>query len=126
MYLTDSNVFLEIILGQAKEAKCKRFLEENTGALFISDFSLHSIGVILFRNGMEDKFQTFAEETVRNIEMVSLPQSGYVDLRAIRAEWGLDFDDAYQFAVAREFGQTIATIDRDFKKVASEVDVLFL
>lgn len=48
MYLADTNIFLEVLLAQDKRKECKNLLEENRGKLSISDFSLHSIGVILF------------------------------------------------------------------------------
>ena len=51
MYLIDTNVFPEVLLAQEKRELCKNFLNANIGSLYISDFSLHSIGVILFRNG---------------------------------------------------------------------------
>jgi predicted nucleic acid-binding protein len=35
----------------------------------------------------------------------------------------LDFDDAYQFAVAREHSLTIASQDKDFQRVRNVVDV---
>jgi predicted nucleic acid-binding protein len=49
MFLVDTNIFLEILLTQDKKAICKKFLDKNIGNLHITDFSLHSIGVILFR-----------------------------------------------------------------------------
>jgi hypothetical protein len=49
MYLIDTNIFLEILLDQTKKAACKTFLDKHSGQLALSDFSLHSIGVIAFR-----------------------------------------------------------------------------
>jgi len=49
MFLADTNVFLEILLDQDKGEKCKRFLNKHIQDIFITDFSLHSIGVILLR-----------------------------------------------------------------------------
>jgi len=49
MFLVDTNVFLEILLSQEKEETCKSFLDDNIGKLHVTDFSLHSIGVIPFR-----------------------------------------------------------------------------
>jgi len=49
MNLVDTNIFLEILLKQEKSEACKSFLSKNKGAINISDFTLHSIGVILFR-----------------------------------------------------------------------------
>lgn len=48
MYLIDTSVFLEVLLTQDKKEKCKKFLSDNLEELNISDFSLHSIGIILF------------------------------------------------------------------------------
>jgi len=48
--LVDTNIFLEIILDQAQAQSAKEFLsraEEHD--LYISDYSLHSIGLLLFR-----------------------------------------------------------------------------
>ncbi len=55
MYLLDTNIFLEILLGQEKKDECKKFLIANEDNIFISDFSLHSIGVILFRHNSSFK-----------------------------------------------------------------------
>lgn len=56
MYLVDTNIFLEILLHQENSKECKLFLDNNIVALHISDFSLHSIGVILFRNKKREYF----------------------------------------------------------------------
>lgn len=56
MFLIDTNIFLEILLKQDKKEKCKKLLYENIGNLHITDFSLHSIGVILFRYERENIF----------------------------------------------------------------------
>ena len=49
MYLVDTNIFLEILLKQDKCELCKNFLDDNIGSITISDFALHSIGIILLR-----------------------------------------------------------------------------
>ena len=51
MYLIDTNIFLEVLLSQEKMDICKKILDSNIGNQYLSDFSLHSIGVILFKNG---------------------------------------------------------------------------
>ena len=50
MYLVDTNVWLERLLEQEKAAEVGRFLEQvATERLFITDFSFHSIGIIMSR-----------------------------------------------------------------------------
>jgi len=49
MYLLDTNIFLEILLDQEKKSACQKFISKNSDKIAISDFSFHSIAVILFR-----------------------------------------------------------------------------
>lgn len=77
-FLVDTNVFLEILLSQDKKEHCKMFLDDNIGILNITDFSFHSIGVILFRYAKEDIFQKFIEDVIPNIQLISLPNKIYL------------------------------------------------
>ncbi len=43
MFFVDTNIFLEILLGQDKKKECKKFLVENIGNFAITDFTLHSM-----------------------------------------------------------------------------------
>ena len=61
MYLVDTNIFLEILLAQHRKEDCKRFLDTHIEEIAISDFSLHSIGVILFRNHEGGTFLKFVQ-----------------------------------------------------------------
>ena len=50
VYLVDTNVFLEGLLEQEKvETVSSFFHTTDLREMFISDLSLHSIGIILFR-----------------------------------------------------------------------------
>ena len=62
MYLFDTNIFLEVLLLQERADDCKKVLADNAGGIVISDFSLHSIGVILFRKKKEASFSRFAAD----------------------------------------------------------------
>jgi len=75
--LIDTNIFLEILLEQNNKDKCKKFLLKNFGNLHLSDFTLHSIGVILFRNRKEKIFLSFINDILPNIELISLNKSDY-------------------------------------------------
>lgn len=126
MYLFDTNVFLEILLSQEKSSECKKVLVDKAGEIFISDFSLHSIGVILFRHDKEDVFNKFTEDILPNVEVVSLKIESYNKLSALRDTYNLDFDDSYQYKVAKENGLAIVTMDKDFKRVAERITIDFL
>jgi len=115
-FLIDTNVFLEILLRRSKKESCKKFLDENIGDLNITDFSLHSIGVILFRYKKKELFHEFIKDVIPKVNLLSLPVGVYPDLLDANRDQGLDFDDAYQYCVAKYYGLQIATLDRDFER----------
>ena len=52
MYLIDTNVWIELLLGQQRAKEVKRFFQEiEASQLAITEFSLYSIGIILDRLG---------------------------------------------------------------------------
>jgi predicted nucleic acid-binding protein len=116
MYLVDTNIFLEILLKQDKSDKCKSFLNDNIGLLNISDFSLHSIGVILFRQNQLHDYQSFINDTIPNINLVNLPKSSYPELVNTKESQNLDFDDSYQYLICKSYSLELVTMDADFKK----------
>ena len=122
-YLVDTNLFLEILLNQAGRKKCEAFLQGEKGAAWISDFTLHSIGVLSFRQKRPELFNQFAADTLPQFSILSLSNAGYLQLGEVHTRHGLDFDDAYQFLVARENKLAIATQDKDFQRVRNLVDV---
>ncbi len=126
MYLVDTNIFLEILLEQAKKDICKNFLNTHTGHLYISDFSLHSIGVILFRSGKEEVFQKFTQDVLPKTHIITLAKHVYQDIVGNKRQFSLDFDDTYQFSIAKESGFTLVTMDGDFKSVQQNINVIFL
>lgn len=75
--LIDTNIFLEIFLNQARRLDCEQFLNEHIGYLHLSDFSLHSIGVILLKKGKHQDFQRFATDVLLKVQLLSLPQNQY-------------------------------------------------
>jgi len=126
MYLIDTNIFLEILLGQEKKEVAKDFLNSHLGELVITDFTLHSIGVVLFRLGRAEVFLDFVRDTLPNVMIVTLPESEYHRAVEFHTKYGLDFDDAYQCAVALSKNLTIVTMDNDFRKVPYSIRVIFL
>ena len=125
MHLIDTNIFLEVLLDQEKAESCQRFLNKNYQSIHLSDFTLHSIGVILLRQKKADIFLRFVADILPNSKILSLPHSQYQNIVGISNSMNLDFDDAYQYLVAQEFNLTIITLDSDFKR-AKDVKVKFL
>lgn len=125
-FLVDTNVFLEILLGQANKERCKQLLRDNSGHCGLSDFSLHSIGVITLRARRAQTYRTFIRDTFPGVALLHLDKQAYSVLLHAHEHFGLDFDDAYQFALAKSHGLTMVTQDRDFERAEREITVQFL
>jgi len=125
MYLLDTNIFLEILLDQEKSTECKFFLNKHYDNIFISDFSLHSIGVILFKYKKKEIFEEFIQDVISKIKVLSFPSSHYHELSKISLTLNLDFDDLYQYSIAKYYELQIVTMDSDFKAI-TDIKVIFL
>ena len=116
-FLVDTNVWLERLLDQKKSEVASRFFDLiPTNQLFVSDFSIHSIGVILSRLKKFDVFLKFIDDLFINgqLEQLSLDAVDLMDVISNIKKYKLDFDDSYQFCVAQKFDLTIITFDQDF------------
>lgn len=77
MYLVDTNIWLERLLDQDRSGEVGDFLARvPTDQLLMSDFSLHSIGIILSRLGQRDVFPQFVDDLfIRgSVNLVSVPR----------------------------------------------------
>lgn len=124
--LVDTNIFLEILLVQPGKERCKQFLQENPDTCGLSDFSLHSIGVITFRGHRAQAYRAFVQDALPGLSLLHLDKRSYAAVWDAHQHLGLDFDDAYQFALAKSHGLTLVTQDRDFERVKREIPVHFL
>ena len=118
-YLVDTNVWLERLLDQEKSAVASKFFDLiTTDLLFVSDFSIHSIGVILSKLKKYDVFEKFINDLFINgqIELLSLDSADLLDVIYNIEKFNLDFDDSYQLTVAQKYDLTLVTFDKDFKK----------
>jgi predicted nucleic acid-binding protein len=119
MYLLDTNIWLERLLDQEQSAQVGQFLSHvSTDRLLISDFSLHSIGVILCRLGREATLlqliqDLFVDERVR---LVSVQPAAMHRLVSAIERFKLDFDDAYQYIAAEQSHAEIISFDSDFDR----------
>lgn len=117
-YLLDTNILLEGLLQQEKAEDIREFLNKiEQSDIAITDFSIHSIGIILLRLKRHKIFSEFLNDLLQSsIEVISLPVSKLQKTLEISVEYNLDFDDAYQYAVAEEFNLIIVSFDKDFDK----------
>ncbi len=119
-YLVDTNIWLELLLNQEKSEVVSEFLTlVPPTQLFVSNFAIHSIGVILSRLKKLDALSLFLYDLFINgqIEQISLEPLDLIDVTKNIKKYNLDFDDSYQFTVAEKFSMTLVTFDKDFKVV---------
>ena len=119
MYLVDTNIWLEVLLEQEKKVESYAFLETTDSQLLhITDFSLYSIGIILTRLKKLDALDRFVGDVFieSSVNIARLTPEDIKRIIEIEKEFGLDFDDSYQYVAAERFDLTIVSFDSDFDK----------
>lgn len=117
--LVDTNILLEVILDQAKAGEARTLLAKtDEHEFFLSDYALHSIGLLLFQREQHFVFRKFLDDMIINAGMTVI--SLFVEDMGLAIEgaqkFNLDFDDAYQYAVAEKYDLTIVSFDTDFDR----------
>lgn len=121
MYLLDTNIWLERLLGQEHSEDVGELLGAiDSDQLFITDFSFHSVCLILTRLKRPQSAIDFVHDlfvkgrvgllTVRPEEMESVI--------SLMGKFNLDFDDAYQYLVAERQDLELVSFDSDFVHTA--------
>lgn len=117
--LVDTNIFLEIILEREKAEEAKSFLSKNEDHdFFISDFSLHTIGILFFSRKQHNIFLQFLKDLVIDSGMMvaSLVVRDMENVINVSQKFKLDFDDAYQYTIAEKDSLIIVSFDADFDR----------
>ncbi len=116
MYLVDTNIFLEALLRQERTAEVESFFQSvDLDTIFMTDFSLYSIGIALFRLRNFTLFTRFVEDMiVDGISVLSLTPEDLKTLNQPIQKFNLDFDDVYQYTVAEKYNLQLVSFDKDF------------
>jgi uncharacterized protein len=117
--LIDTNVFLETMLDQRQAADARAFLAQVTAHnCFITDFALHSICQLLLRRNLAGALTSFLSDTIlaENILVLTCGTTDLTEVIETAQLLGLDFDDAYQYAMAVKHDLTLVSFDKDFDK----------
>src|SRR5690349_19517168 len=86
--------------------------------MLMSDFTLHSLGVILHRLGYRAVFTVFVQDVLIDggVVLSSLPPTSMAQVVACMDRFSLDFDDAYQYTVAEREQAEIVSFDIHFEQ----------
>ncbi len=119
MYLLDTKVFLELLLEQEKAEEIKNLLLEiEPKDLYITDFSLYSVGITLLRLKKQEIFLKFIKDVFIDTRMniVRLMPIEMESLIKTAENFKLDFEDTYQYLVAEKYNLILISLDSDFAK----------
>ncbi len=122
MYLIDSNIFLELILGRKHALDCQKLfekIEEKKLVAVCSHFSVFSICIYLTKNHKVGAAKKFLEYvfSLDGLKVVNTTVQDDLKIIELMEKTGLDFDDCLQYYVALETNCLgIISFDKDFKK----------
>ena len=119
MYLLDTNIFLELLLDQDNAEEVEKFLRGTSREkLHISEFSLFSIGIILFHRNLPEIFKRFVDDLLvtGGLYLLRISISDIETLASRAKEFELDFDDAYQYVISEKYDLTLVSFDSDFDR----------
>ena len=117
--LIDTNIFLEVILEQEKASEARSLLSNiEEHEFFMSDYSLHSIGLLLSHRKQHDAFRRFLIDMISNavVKTVALTDKDMENVINVAQRFSLDFDDAYQYVIAEKYSLEIVSFDKDFDR----------
>ena len=120
MYLIDTNIFLEVLLGRNRKDDCKKLLrhvQEGKSKGIITDFTIHSIIVIMdgFRKLSELRTFLASLTAYKGLQIHITTLSDEVRAVELATKHGLDMDDAIQYSTALSLSvDAIISFDKHF------------
>jgi uncharacterized protein len=117
MYLLDTNIWLERLLEQRQSEEVRQFLDQIApDTLFISDFALHSIALALTRRHRAEAWVSFVQDVLVDgaVTLIRLQSEDLKIVAEIMQQQHLDYDDAYQYAIAEKYNLVLVSFDSDF------------
>jgi uncharacterized protein len=117
VYLLDTNIWLERLLGQSQSKVVGELLNKlPANQMIMSDFTLHSLGVILYRYRQQAIFKLLVQDVLIDGDVMLASLSATLTPRVVDIidKFQLDFDDAYQYVIAERENAVMVSFDKDF------------
>ncbi|HXE54924.1 MAG TPA: PIN domain-containing protein [Tepidisphaeraceae bacterium] len=117
MFLIDTNCFIQLVRRRPEAPQVQAFLNGvPRSRLFVTLFTLHSIGVIMSRFGqIEDYIEFIGDLGIgRDLAVLKIEVTQLNRIADACAQVRLDFDDAYQYVAAEQNKLSIVSFDADF------------
>ena len=119
MYLIDTNVWLERLLDQERSKEVgDLFIRVSSEQFFLTDFSFHSIGIVLTKLKQTEGWMQFVRDILIDgtVTLIYLDPHDMLRLVEVMKQFNLDFDDAYQYTSAEKYKLTLVSFDADFER----------
>jgi len=120
LILLDTNIFLELMMGQSRAADCEALLESvSKGRIeaVVTHFSVHAVEAVL---GSGEPLLTFLRNLENSLALIVF-ETGLADeisAAMLTKRKSVDFDDALQYYVAKRLGvEAIVSYDKHFDKL---------
>lgn len=119
MYLVDTSIFLEIFLRREQSGEAKRFLSRTPfNELYVTDLSLHTLGIILFKQNMQTAYFQLLNDLFKKGEVwrIQLGTDLTDKIVQIAKKYNLNYVSAYQYAAAELYDLTLVSCDKVYDK----------
>ncbi len=119
MYLIDTNIWLERLLSQTKAEEVGHlFSTISSEHLFMTDFTFHSIGIVMSRLKHNEALLRFVQDAFIDgaVSLIHLEPEDTQPIIHLIENFNLDFDDAYQYRAAEKYDLTLVSFDGDFDR----------
>ncbi len=106
MILVDTNVFLELFLGQKKSDECQRLLDaisKGEREAVVTHFTVHAVGASLPKSEAQIKFLRNLEQSLA-LYVYDTDLSDEMAAALLSEKIERDFDDSLQYYVAKKLG----------------------
>jgi len=119
-YLVDTNIFLEVMLSRSKREECKKLLamlRDGKAKGIVTDFTVHSIMVLMDRFKKLEELKTFLLSLMAHKGLYVYTTSVADEVNAVESaeESKLDVDDAIQYGTALSVNaDAIISFDKHF------------
>ncbi len=120
MILLDTNIFLELLLGQKRAAECEELLERiSKGEMeaTVTHFTVHAVEAALVTGGALEAFLRNIEHSV-GLYVYDTSLADEMAVALMTKKVSLDFDDTLQYYVAKRLGvDAIVSFDEHFDRL---------
>lgn len=119
--VVDTSILLALAFNEESAPWCLNFLREHLGRLVMSTVNLTETLIVL-RDRKPDQYDQLRDKIDRTPIIMIPPTASHAEVAAkARHDYPLNLGDCFAYALAKEEGGEIITLDQDFLKTDLKV-----